>query len=150
MKPSTFRTVIAAITLFTTLSLAQDGPDGPRVTISNEQQASKVVNGISSYIDKLTRQPAFTSVASVLATALPSSVVSSLTANAHGPLEGVLPTSGAYRASSLGRVWERAMLMLTQTQVRCRRRRGSRLSRPMSRVTSSARRAWRMRSLLRL
>lgn len=82
------------ILILTTLSLAQDGPDGPRVTISNEQQASKVVNGISSYIDKLTRQPAFTSVASVLATALPSSVVSSLTANANGPLEGVLPTSG--------------------------------------------------------
>lgn len=98
MKTLSFQSLFTTITILfltlSTLTIAQDGPDGPRVTISNEQQASKVINGISSYIDKLTRQPAFTSVASVLATALPSSVVSSLTANAQGPLEGVLPTSG--------------------------------------------------------
>jgi len=67
------------------------GPDGPRVTVTAAEQKTTIINALSTYITHLTAQPEFTSIASVLQTALPASVVSELKTKS-GPLNGVLPT----------------------------------------------------------
>jgi hypothetical protein len=58
----------------------------------NSAQKTQIVNALSSYITHLIAQPEFTSVASVLETALPSSVINELNTR-NGPLHGVLPTA---------------------------------------------------------
>jgi len=112
--------------------LAQNvGPDGPRATVTNQQQGPKttqtvqsfsIISAVSTYETHLTAQPAYKSVSSVLATAdIPPSIVSQLQTGAAPIGTSAVQTMSWFTAlptdvqSYFKSVWSEEVKLATQT-----------------------------------